>query len=148
MAPESMVHALHRIHTLLKPNGMLIDIHPLGEPPPITVELGETRHVVGWVREATDYQSYLQADAAVATVVKQQLFRRDEKRLFTFTTYADSMDALQQYLAESWSDAFIDDLVLLRANELLHSSPLTPKRVTLLEEVGISRLRPLPIKTD
>ena len=51
MEAEGMVHALKQIHGLLAPGGCLIDMHPNGEPPPITVRLGDEHHLVGWVRE-------------------------------------------------------------------------------------------------
>ena len=36
-----MVHALETIHELLKPDGVLLDIHPTNEPATIAVRLRE-----------------------------------------------------------------------------------------------------------
>ena len=64
-----MVHALKLIHQLLATNGRLIDIHPIGEPPPITIRLGDEHHLVGWMRETVEYDPYALAEEALETAV-------------------------------------------------------------------------------
>ena len=53
-----MVHALEKIHRLLKPGGWLIDIHPTSEPASIEVRVGERTLPAGWLRETDDYAEY------------------------------------------------------------------------------------------
>ena len=133
MGAAGMVHALELIHEMLTANGRLIDIHPNGEPPPITVRLGDERHLVGWVREESDYVSYGQADDALETAVARRLYTRDQQTTFAFTTYADDLPGLQSYLAENWSDGYIEPLVARRIEDLLHTA--LPDSGLILEEI-------------
>jgi hypothetical protein len=142
MEPESMVHALTHIRTLLKADGRLIDIHPPPEPPPIYVRLGADRHPVGWVRETDDYLEYLQADEALAEAVARGLYAWQKRGTYAFITYADAIADLQAHLAESWHDAIIEERVIQRAEELM--ATIEPDKELILHEVvQISRLRPL-----
>ena len=145
-----MVHALHQIHGLLAPNGRLIDLHPNGEPPPITVRLGDDHHLVGWVREESDYDAYALADVALETVtsdelgtgVSQRLYRLQAQDTFAFITYFDTLPDLQRYLAAEWSDAYIEDLVAMQIESLMHSA-IVEQEITLKEIVQISGMIPL-----
>jgi len=141
MGLESMVHALEKIHFLLKPDGVLIDIHPSGEPPPINVRLGEEIHTVGWVREADDYCEYIQADDALETAVSRNLFAWQKQGTFTYTVYTDTILDLCDHLAETWADAIIDDEVIRRTQDLMQT-PETEKEVILREIIKIGRLHP------
>ena len=142
MAVEGMGHALALAHEWLGENGRFLDLHPDGEPAPVDVQLGSETHRVGWVSEATDYAKYHQANQAIARAVRQKLFAIERQEIFHFHTYGDSLEAIQTYLAESWTEAHLDDLVVMRANDLLQSI-VTPKQVIVTEIVRILRLRPL-----
>jgi hypothetical protein len=137
-----MVHALEVIHNLLEPGGWLLDIHPSGDPPRIEVRLGDRNHLAGWMRESDDYIEYAQADQALAEVVECGLFTLEKSGTFPFNTYADSIDELRSYLAETWQDAIVDDQVARRVEDLLRSLE-ADKEVVLREVVKISHLRPL-----
>jgi hypothetical protein len=135
-----MVHALEKAHQLLVPGGLMVDIHPSGQPPPIVVRLGEETHLAGWLREEDDYVEYAQADAALNEVVVRGLFRREARSRFTFTTHAATVAELRDFLARTWEDAIIDDGVALRATELLQSAAVADKEVILREPIKIARL--------
>jgi hypothetical protein len=137
-----MVHALEIIHTLLEPAGILVDIHPSSDPPPIEVRLRNRYDLAGWLKETDDYIEYTQADQAIEAVLRRGLFALEQKGTFTFNTYAPSLAELREYLAETWQDALIDDQVAGRVEQLLQS-PETDKEVVLREVVQISRLRSL-----
>lgn len=138
-----MVHALERAHRLLKGNGRLIDIHPLGEPPPIEVRLGPEIHPVGWLREEDDYIEYVQASQAIETVIKRGLFVQEKQGTFAHITYADTLADLQHYLAKEWQDAFIENVVAGRIEDLMSSIELDQELI-LRDVIQIARLRPLP----
>lgn len=142
-----MVHALERAHWLLKENGRLIDIHPLGEPPPIEVRLGSEIHHAGWLREEDDYVEYVQAGEALDEVVSRGLFVRERVDTFAHTTYADTLADLQCYLETEWHDAFIEDVVAGRI-EALMSSIEPDQELILRDVVQIARLRPLTTKQE
>jgi hypothetical protein len=137
-----MVHALEKIYRLLKPDGMLIDIHPLPEPPSIETRIGDRTIPAGWLKECNDYIEYEQADEALAQVVAGGLFAVERQGAFAFITHADTIAELREYLADEWQDASIDDITAMRAEEVL-STPARDKEVIVRESVRIARLRPI-----
>lgn len=137
-----MVHALEKIHWLLKPDGRLIDIHPSGQPPPIMVRVGAERFLAGWLKEEDDYIEYAQADGALGQVVRQGLFVLERRETFAFTTCADTLSDLRHYLAKTWQKAIIEDNVARRIDELM-SNIERDKEIIVREVIKIARLRPL-----
>ena len=142
MGLESMVHALEQVHFLLKPDGVLIDIHPIGEPPPIEVRIGEEIHTVGWVREADDYCEYVAATNALETAVSRNLYTWQKQGTFTYTVYTDTILDLCNHLAETWTDAIVDEDVIRRTQDLMQT-PEPDKEVILREVIKIGRLHPI-----
>jgi hypothetical protein len=136
-----MVHALEKIHHLLKPDGFLIDIHPSGEPPPVEVRIGERNHLAGWLKEKDEYIEYIQADEALQSVVDRGLFVLEKQGTFTFNTYAASLEDLRTHLDEVWEDAILDEQVAGRIEDLW-CSPSGDKELVIKEIVKISRLSP------
>jgi hypothetical protein len=137
-----MVHALEQVHFLLKPDGLLIDIHPTPEPPPIEVRLGRDVYTVGWVREVDDYCEYVAADEALETAVSRHLYTWQKQGTFAFTTYADTILNLRDHLAKTWTDAIIDEDVIRRTQDLMQT-PEPDKEVILREVIKIARLEPV-----
>jgi hypothetical protein len=142
MAPESMVHALKKIHGLLKENGRLLDIHPNGEPPPIYIQLDNERHLAGWIQEESDYVSYAQADEALNVAVKRGWFHPARRQLVTFATYATDLEALRNHLQQNWHDAWIEDLVAMQIENHLNSLSRN-KQIIVEEKIWMSRFQPV-----
>jgi SAM-dependent methyltransferase len=135
-----MVHALEKVHSLLKPGGTLIDIHPTGEPPAIEVHIDGQIARAGWLQETDDFVEYFQADDALADVVRRGLFAAEQASQFTFLTHAKTVAALRKFVVEEWSDAIFEEAVLHRGEELF-SSPGRDKKAILNEQAHIARLR-------
>ena len=142
MTAEGMVHALRLAHDWLGEDGRLLDLHPNGEPAPVSIQLGSEIHRAGWVSEASDYAKYQEANQAIAQAIRQKLFTVEQREVIHFHTYGDSLEAIQTYLAESWTEAHLDDLLVMRANDRLQSI-ITPKQVIVTEIVRVMKLRPL-----
>ena len=104
-----MVHALEMIHDLLKRGGKLVDIHPGGEPPPVELLCGKSRILLGYVAETDNFIEYAQADAALAQAVDNGWFSIEHQALFSFSTYAQSVAELWEYISRTWSDAILPD---------------------------------------
>ena len=136
-----MVHALERIHQLLEPEGRLIDIHPSGEPPPIEVRIGQQATVVGWMKETDGFIEYAQASAALSQAIGRGWFDVERKGTFEFSTHADSVSALREYLAKEWKDAILEEAVMAKATELLNALE-RDKELVVREQIRIARLRP------
>ncbi len=135
-----MVHALEKIQQLLKPGGLLLDIHPTNEPAAIAVRLREQLIPAGWLRESDDYVEYEWADEALQHVVAQQFFVLERVGTFEFVWHADSMNELRAYLSEEWKDASIDDVSAMRIEELL-KLPVRDKEILVSEAIRIARYR-------
>ena len=135
-----MVHALEKVQQLLKPNGILLDIHPTIEPAALTVRLREQLIPAGWVNESDDYVEYEWADEALQHVVDNEHFVLEHAGTFEFVWHADSMHDLRAYLAEEWKDAIIDDLTAMRIEELL-MAPVQDKEVLVSDAIRIARYR-------
>ena len=95
-----MVHALEEIHGLLKPDGCLIEIHPIPETPLIQVYHGSTVLRSG-LYPGYDYEEDLwQAENALKQIVQRGLFLIERSTEFDFQTHGSSITELQDFWAE------------------------------------------------
>jgi hypothetical protein len=69
-----MVHALEITRSLLKPDGLLIDIHPTGDPPFVEVHVDGEVRLAGYLEETDNFVEYLEADDALTNVTRRGLF--------------------------------------------------------------------------
>ncbi len=135
-----MVHALEMAHSLLKAGGVLIDIHPNGEPPPIEVHVGGEVRLAGHLEETDDFIEYFEADDALADVTGRGLFKLEREGLFTFMLHALTIKALADYLEAEWSDSVLREETIELAKELM-GEPGDGSEIVLRESVRIARFR-------
>jgi len=147
-----MVHALEEIHRLLKPTGILIDIHPVAEASPIEIHQGGNIDLAGdlSVRQwCTDYQ---QADIALTEIKQRGLFVLERERVFDSLTHYDSAaelrtslkEAIAKFARESQSaEEAVPQVEALaeRAEELMQAAA-SGADLIVRERTHISRLRP------
>ena len=133
-----MVHALEKIHSLLKPDGYLIDIHPTPEPACIVVRSGERLTPAGWIDEVADYAEYEWADDALSVVTDTGLFALERRGTFEFVWHADAVADLLTYLADEWQDARIDPVTAMRIEEMLKTAE-HDKEILVREAIRIAR---------
>ncbi len=138
-----MVHALEKIAQLLKPDGVLLDIHPTNEPAAMAVRLRDQIIPAGWLTESDDYVEYEWADEALQSVVDDQHFTLERVGTFEFVWHADTLNDLRAYLAEEWKDAIIDEMTAGRIAELL-KLPVRDKEILVSEAIRIARYRLTP----
>jgi hypothetical protein len=139
MTPKGMVHALQRIHGCLLPRGVLIDIHPAGEMPPLFLRTEAGQSLIGWYEETDYFIEYRQADAAIAQAVTAGLFRIEEHHEFLFETQAGDIAELANFLTANWSDAVLEKRLIKRAGRM-QRQVAGPSKVLLAERVQILRL--------
>jgi hypothetical protein len=140
MERAGMVHALEKISLLLKPDGLLLDIHPTNEMAAMAVRLREQIIPAGWLNESDDYVEYEWADEALQRVVDDRRFVLERVGTFEFVWHADTLSDLRAYLAEEWKDAIIDDMTAMRIEELL-KLPVRDKEILVSEAIRITRYR-------
>ncbi|MFQ5943247.1 MAG: hypothetical protein ACE5JF_06815 [Anaerolineales bacterium] len=93
-----MVHALEEIHRLLRPEGKLIDIHPV--PQPSTVQIIRDGEVMFAEpkRDITDENEDVQhADQAIAEVLAREVFALERSDEFDFFSHARTVPELREF---------------------------------------------------
>lgn len=134
------MHALEITHDLLKPEGLLIDIHPTGEPPLIEVHVGGEVLLAGHLDETDDFVEYFEADDALTEVTRRGLFELELEGVFTHMLHAPTIMALVNYLEAEWSDAVLHEETIERSADLI-GEPGDDREIVLRESVRIARFR-------
>ena len=150
MEAEGMVHALEEIKRLLKPDGFLLDIHPIREEPLIQIYQGR-KLLFSESDPGYDYDESLQhADEALEEVVRRGLFLVAGKAEFELVTYASSVAEMQDYWAKygAYDEEPKDDAITTRqndmydrANEIMQS--VSGEEISYHERARIARLKPV-----
>jgi hypothetical protein len=147
-----MVHALEEIHRLLKPAGVLIDIHPVAESLTVEIDQGGRADPVGELSVRQWCMDFQQADEALTEVVRRSLFAVEDEGEFDSPTYYASAEEMRGALRES-IDRFARDAssadeavphaeaVAARAEELMRSA-VGGAELIVHERTHIRRLRP------
>ncbi len=133
-----MVHALEKVHRLLKPGGLLVDIHPVADTASIEVHVDGHVTQAGLVKESADITDYKRADEALTWVVERGLFTLAKAETFVCMSYADTVPELRT-LIPNWASTKQGKVTLRRAKKLL-SAPGKAKAAVLRETVSIARL--------
>ena len=147
-----MVHALEEIHRLLKPNGTLIDIHPVSEPSPIEIHQAGNVDLVGRLSVRQWCFEFEQADIALAEIIQRGMFIVERDALFDLPTYYASAAEMGADLKESVeifardAQAAVEPLphveaLTARAEELMRAAG-SDAELIVHERTHISRLRP------
>jgi hypothetical protein len=147
-----MVHALEDIHRLLKPNGALIDIHPVSEPSSIEIHQAGKVDLVGLLSVRQWCFEFERADIALAEITQRGMFILERKALFDLPTHYASAAELGTDLKESIeifardAQAAIEPLphveaLTVRAEELMRAAS-SDAELIVHERTHISRLRP------
>ena len=148
-----MVHALEEIRRLLKPNGALIDIHPVSEPSRIEIRQAKKVDLVGILSVRQWCFEFEQADIALAEIIQRGRFSVERNALFDLPTYYTSAAELGTDLKESIevfardAQAAIEPLphieaLTARAEELMRAA-VNGAELIVHERTHISRLRPI-----
>jgi len=149
----SMVHALEEIHRLLKPNGFLIDIHPVAEHSSIEIHQNGKIDLVGQMEVSQWCVDFQEADKALDKIIQKGIFTVEQKGMFDTLTYYDSAEEMGTALKESILKYVRDgepideevshvDVLAGQAKELLQAAG--GEAILILREPDhISRLKPV-----
>jgi len=149
----SMVHALEEIHRLLKPDGELIDIHPVSEHSSIEIHQNRNIDLVGYLEVNQWCVDFQQADDALAGITKRGLFSVEQKGNFDTLTYYDSAEEMGTAFKESIHKYARDDqstdeevtkteALTIQAEALMRTGDSEAK-LALRERNHISRFKPM-----
>jgi hypothetical protein len=140
MPPERMVHALETVHSLIKPGGLLLDIHPGVEKAWVEVRVNGKDYFLDVVEETDDYIEYKQANDALAQAGEKGLFSTEETGKFLFVIHAGSMEEMRGFLTDNWKDAILDESLDGKATEY-SSKAADSYEVLIREEILITRFK-------
>ena len=100
-----MVHALGEIHRVLVPDGILIDLRPLGDQWRIEVfsarETHETGHVIDLPAGKDDDEA---ANQAMRAVEAKGWFTRESETFFPLHYVWDTASDMEKWIDEEWTD--------------------------------------------
>ena len=148
-----MVHALEEIHRLLKPNGFLIDIHPVAEHSSVELHQNGKTHLVGQLEVSQWCVDFQEADKALDEIIQRGTFTVEEKGMFETLTYYDSATEMGTALKQSIlkyvregepvdEEVSHVDVLASQAKELLRAAN-GEATLVLREPDHISRLKPM-----
>jgi hypothetical protein len=95
-----MVHALHEVHRVLKPDGILVDLRPAAVHRRVGVVCNGEYRQLGSLREKFDDDHA--ANRAVAQILQEGLFRSEWRTCFDCQRVMDTMDEFR-----AWIDEFV-----------------------------------------
>ena len=80
-----MVHALEEVHRLLKPDGKLIDIHPIAEHSSIEIHRNGKIDLAGQLEVSQWCVDFAEADKALDETIQRGIFAIEQKGTFAQT---------------------------------------------------------------
>lgn len=132
-----MVDALRRVHRMVTPTGLVVDVHPTEVPAALYVE----GRPVGDLDAADAPMRHAAADSAVPAAIDAGLFSEVASTEFEFFTYADTVEELRDHVAANWRNTRIGPETVARAQKALASAP-AGTRPAVREHVRLTVLRP------
>ena len=93
-----MVHALHEVHRVLKPDGILVDLRPVAVHRRVGVVCKGSYRELGSMREKFDDD--LAANRAVAQILQEGLFKTEWRTQFDCRRVMDTLDEFRTWINE------------------------------------------------
>jgi hypothetical protein len=104
-----MVHALQVVHKILRPQGVLINVHDIPIPHLIEVHSSGGITRVGWITDKTDFESERSAYQALTQEVANGNFMLENEINYNLNISLDDLNELQTWLAETWGSAVLPE---------------------------------------
>jgi hypothetical protein len=117
-----MVHALRKTRRLLNPEGILLNIHDVPQPDRIEIHSEGLERYAGMLMSHTDFESQKLADQALDQVVSEGLYSKDDVQTFEYLIHADTLEALQKHMEETWDTEYIPQNTIDKMIELMEEA--------------------------
>jgi hypothetical protein len=114
-----MVHALKKTHSLLRPGGLLIDLHDSTQRPQLVGHAGGQPTPIGEVLDDSGFLRLRQTDEAIAKVIGEGLFVTDAEETFDYETHIETLEDFHTWLDDAWDTSYLDNATLRRVIDLL-----------------------------
>jgi len=119
MPASGIGDVLEKAHQLLKPSGVILDIHP--RPRASKVEIRIPGHFIniGHLDEAGLIRRVNDARREIASMIWDGFFGYHDIKIFDFLYHFDSVDECIEFLGREWDDSTMDGPIVDKARELL-----------------------------
>ncbi len=135
-----MVHALHEIHRVLKPNGTLIDLRPAIGNRAVEVDLSYAILHAGEVDSTRTIADKEMADNMIAQVTSDGFFTLDHEERFDTVTDLDTLADLIEY-AKSFKNSVLPDGVVQQVESLTRDEEPDTYSIHIRRPMHIARYR-------
>lgn len=115
------MHALRKVRPWIRPDGYVLVIHDLVDPPRIEVHNQQHYFYAGQLLNNNSFENLLQADQAVDTVIQEGIYSTKQSKIFENYIRADSLPSMLEYLADSWENAYMTDGTRNKLDELVET---------------------------
>lgn len=119
------MHVLRQLHKSLRPEGVLLDIHPQPEDPRVVVVNAGRSIPIGSLDATEDNREIRDARQRLASVQRAGLFRTERRRIFTFRKYHDSVDAWLEHRRDCNATSIVSAEVLRAAKREMRAEGAT-----------------------
>lgn len=113
------MHALRRIHRSLRPEGVLLDLHPQPEHAGVEVWQGGRVERLGDVGQEEDIRDILEARDRLDLVEGEGWYITERRRFFDLLSHFPSAEDWLQYQEREGYTATVSEELLASANRLL-----------------------------
>ena len=135
------MHALRQIHRSLRPEGVLLDIHPQPEHAGVEVWQGGRVERLGHVGQEEDIRDILEARARLDLVEGEGWYVTERRRFFDLLSHFPSAEDWLEYQAREGYTGVVSDELLASANRLLATGD---GEFVVREPIRASLLKRLP----
>lgn len=104
-----MVHALQKVVDYLRPEGVILEVHDLIEPPRIEVHSNLGELFAGQLLSQNYFKNERRANQAINQVVADGTLASDRSIVFESYIRADSFETLSNWLADEWPSEYIPE---------------------------------------
>lgn len=135
------MHALRRIHLSLRPEGVLLDLHPQPEPAAVEVWHGGRVETLGYVGQQDDIRDILEARVRMAQVEEDGWYVTQGQEFFDLITHSPTPRDWQEYQAREGYSSELSEELVAEAHQLMTT---TGGEFIVREPIRASLLRRLP----
>lgn len=136
-----MVHALKRIHGALRPEGVLLDLHPQPENAGVEVWQGSRVERLGYVEQDEDIREILEARARLDLVVEDGWYITQQQEFFDLISHFPSPEDWLEFQAQEGYTGVLPKEILASASHLLATGG---GEFIVREPIRASLHKPLP----
>ena len=132
------MHVLKSTHRWLRPDGVLLDLHPEPEQPAVEVVIGHRRSSLGRIDNTSLIANIHRARQTLSSMVREGWFVAERSSVFQFVSHFASVDDWLHHRQERRATSVVDQAIIDGARDLLVAG--TQAELIVSEQVLAVRL--------